>query len=211
MSDKGSTANGEPRRRHRRLRRIRRRERTRRRQLIISAIRVTVITAALLLLYCLAPLDEPLDSDVALAAILVGLGYAAIVAFQIVAVFRSPYPALRALETICVSVPLLIVLFAATYIIILAEDPDSFTQPMDRVGGIYFTVTVLATVGFGDIAPTATIARVAVTIQMLVDLAFIGIVAKVLFGAVDRRRRHLAGGEVSQAAKEQDPTTGAES
>ena len=47
-------------------------------------------------------------------------------------------------------------------------------------------MTVLATVGFGDIAPVTTIARVAVMVQMVLDIAFIGLAAKVLFGAADR-------------------------
>ena len=33
-----------------------------------------------------------------------------------------------------------------------ASDPAGFSQPLDRTTALYFTMTVLATVGFGDIA-----------------------------------------------------------
>jgi voltage-gated potassium channel len=45
-------------------------------------------------------------------------------------------------------------------------------------------VTVFATVGFGDIAPVSELARVLVTIQMLVGLLAVGVIAKFVLGAV---------------------------
>ena len=45
-------------------------------------------------------------------------------------------------------------------------------------------MTVFATVGFGDITPVTQLARVLVTIQMLVGLLTVGVIAKVVFGAV---------------------------
>ena len=45
-------------------------------------------------------------------------------------------------------------------------------------------MTVFATVGFGDIAPVSELARVLVTIQMLVGLVAVGVIAKLVLGAV---------------------------
>jgi hypothetical protein len=45
-------------------------------------------------------------------------------------------------------------------------------------------VTVLSTVGFGDITPVTQAARALVMIQMIGDLFLVGIVAKVIVGAV---------------------------
>jgi hypothetical protein len=42
---------------------------------------------------------------------------------------------------------------------------------MDKVGAMYFTVTVFSTVGFGDITAKTDLARTLVTVQMLVNLA----------------------------------------
>jgi hypothetical protein len=62
---------------------------------------------------------------------------------------------------------------------------------LTRFDAVYFTVTVLATVGFGDIAAVTQTARILVTIQMLADLVLIGFVAKVLLGAAQQRRQVL--------------------
>lgn len=62
---------------------------------------------------------------------------------------------------------------------------------MTRVDALYFTVTVFATVGFGDLAAVAEPARVVVTVQMLADLVLIGVIVKVLAGAAQQRRRAL--------------------
>ena len=63
-------------------------------------------------------------------------------------------------------------------------NPGAFTEPMDRTDAIYFTVTVFATVGFGDIAPVTTSARVVVTLQMVGDLLVLGVLLQAIVGAV---------------------------
>ena len=98
---------------------------------------------------------------------------------------------MRAIEGIAFSVPLLILLFASSYVGISAVDDHSFTEQVNRLDSMYFTVTVFMTVGFGDIAPKTDAARILVTIQMLADLALIGVIAKVLLGAVQQRRAAL--------------------
>ena len=40
---------------------------------------------------------------------------------------------------------------------------------------LYLTVTIFATVGFGDISPVSQAARVAVMFQMLLDLVILGV------------------------------------
>ena len=62
--------------------------------------------------------------------------------------------------------------------------PDAFTEPLNRTDGLYFTITVFSTVGFGDIAPVSQLARVLVTVQMIVGLITVGLIAKLVVGAV---------------------------
>jgi hypothetical protein len=65
----------------------------------------------------------------------------------------------------------------------------SFNQPLNHTDALYFTVTVFATVGFGDITPTTDAARLVVTGQMIADLVIIGIAVKAITGAVQQRRQ----------------------
>ena len=116
--------------------------------------------------------------------LLAGLVVVAVVlTLQIRATMLSPHPALRAVESLGVSVPLLLLLFSAVHYLLELSVPGSYTQVLTRLDALYFSVTMFATVGFGDITPVTQAARILVTLQMLVNVIFIGVVARVLFGA----------------------------
>ncbi|MET0414807.1 MAG: potassium channel family protein [Actinoplanes sp.] len=73
------------------------------------------------------------------------------------------------------------------------DDPGSFsTHTLTRTDALYFTVTVFATVGFGDISATSQIARRLVTAQMILDLLVLGLGIRVFVGAVQRGRQRQA-------------------
>ena len=94
---------------------------------------------------------------------------------------------LRAFETLGFIVPFYLLLFASTYYVMERASAANFTQPLTRTDALYFSVTVFATVGFGDIAAKSETARVVLIVQMLADLALLGAGAKVLLGAVQPR------------------------
>ena len=60
------------------------------------------------------------------------------------------------------------------------------TEVSSRTDALHFTITVFATVGFGDISPVAEGARIVVAIQMLADLLVLGLVIQAILGAVRR-------------------------
>jgi voltage-gated potassium channel len=166
-----------------------RRQRTR----IVTLVSVrTVSTAtALLVAYFVLPLSRPAGAGI--TVLVVGsLLLTAVLAWQLRAIITSPYPRLRAFETLTVGVTILLVMFAAAYFLLSQGDPGSFSQPVDRVGALYLTITVFATVGFGDITPVQDVPRILVSIQMLLDLVVFGLVAKLIVGAVDRNLRRRA-------------------
>jgi voltage-gated potassium channel len=99
-------------------------------------------------------------------------------------------------------VPLFLPLFASTYFLTERVSAASFTHPLTRTDALYFSVTVFTTVGFGDIAAKSGTARVVLIVQMLGDLALLGVGARVLLGAVRRsqHRRSGTGGGDSRAS-----------
>jgi voltage-gated potassium channel len=109
------------------------------------------------------------------------------------AVLVSSRPLYEAAEALIVLVTMIVVGFAALYYALDRLD-GQFDGLRTRVDAVYFTVTTLATVGFGDISATGQGARVAVTFQMAFDLAFLGIAARVLVTAARRRRDQPAVG-----------------
>ena len=161
-----------------------------------ALLRAAGSTAVLVVIYFLLPLDH---SARWLAITMLAVGLAALVgliSLQVRAIIASRYPGLRALEALATSVPLFVLLFASTYIVMAAMSAGSFSQPLTRINALYFAVTVFATVGFGDITAMTEAARLVVTVQMLIDLVILGLGARVIFGAVSRgRQRQLRNNE----------------
>jgi voltage-gated potassium channel len=168
----------------------------RRRALVVLARALTCAVLIVVIFYVI-PLRMTVDAGT-LIRLIVGLAVlSALIAWQLRGIARSPYPTLRAFETLAVAIPLFLLLFAATYTVLSQVQPAAFTETMSRTDAVYFTVTVFATVGFGDISAVSTAARVLVTIQMLADLLLLGIVLRAVLNAVDRGH-----GRLSQAPAE---------
>ena len=157
--------------------------RQRRRLAVRSLLRSLLVSAVIVTGYFLLPMSR-LDGDsaVVLAA---GLGAVTLLlGWQIREIARSAYPRIRGVEALATSIPLFLTVFATTYYLLETAQPASFSEPLNRLDAMYFTVTVFATVGFGDIVAKTELARTITIVQMLGDLLVVGVVAKALLGAV---------------------------
>ena len=124
-----------------------------------SLLRATGSTAALVALYYLLPLDHS-STGTAVTILVIGLAvFIGLVAFQTRSIIRSPFPGLRAIEALATSVPLFLLLFASTYVVMAKMSAANFDGRLTHTDGLYFTVTVFSTVGFGDIAAKTEAAR----------------------------------------------------
>jgi voltage-gated potassium channel len=177
-----------------------------RRRLVGLVARTVLVTSAMVAFYVSAPLNQRPVGAIAARLALELLALVGVLVWQIRAVARSAHPVMRGVEAVVVSVPLLVLTFGATYVVVEHNSPGSFTEALTRLDAAYFSVTVLATVGFGDISPVSELARSLVMAQMLVDLAFVGLVAKVLVGAVRRRRDEMQIEAATASAAEAEPT-----
>jgi voltage-gated potassium channel len=157
-----------------------------------AALRTVASIVLLLVAYYQAPLDRSISA--AAGALFVGAlvagGLAVVV--EVHAILASASPLVKAIRVIALGLPLLLVLFAATYITIDGQQTHAFSEPLSRTDGLYFTVTTFATVGYGDITPVTELTRALVTIQMLVGLIAVGVIAKVVLGAAQVARDRLA-------------------
>jgi voltage-gated potassium channel len=158
----------------------------RRRLIAIGLLRALATTVLVVAAYYLLPLNNlaGISLGIALAAGLLAL--TAVVAYQVRAIIRHPHSAVRAIEALAITVPVFLLLFAATYFMMEQANPDNFNvDSLTRTDSLYFTVTVFATVGFGDITATRKAARMVVIAQMILDLHVLGPVVKVFVGAVE--------------------------
>ncbi|TLW91846.1 two pore domain potassium channel family protein [Saccharomonospora piscinae] len=167
------------------------RHRASRRAVTVALLRTALSAGLLVTGYYLAPLEGQLDSLGWLWFVLALVLFVVVVVRQLRAIVVSDQPRLRAVEGLGVALPLLFVVFALTYVSLDRAAPGSFTEALDRTDALYFTVTVFATVGFGDITPVTATARILTTVQMVVAIVALGVIARIFVAAVDvavRRR-----------------------
>ena len=159
----------------------------RRRFLLLTLVKAGAATLVVLVLYYVLPIDKIPDGLLFLALAVELAVLAFVVGWQVRRVLKAQTPLLAAIEALAVTVPLFLVIFAAMYVGLAANSSANFNVGgLSRTDGLYFTVTVFATVGFGDITATSQLARSLVTVQMLLDLAVLGLLIRVFFGAVQR-------------------------
>ena len=163
--------------------------RARRRLALASLLRSAVVSVAIVVGYFVLPMTklQTAEAGVLVAGIVV---VALLLAWQIRQITRSPYPRIRAAGALATSVPLFLIIFATSYYLMDQSQEGQFTEPLNRLDSLYFTVTVFATVGFGDIAPVSQAARIVAILQMIGDLAIIGLAARALFNAVQTGLEH---------------------
>jgi len=180
------------------------------RRTVVAAVARSVASAvAVFVAYALLPLSGHLSLLAGTGLLLTLIVFVVIAVAQVKSVVRSPYPAMRALEVLAVLIPVFIVLFSGYYYVVARQSPSSFNVALSRTDAVYFTVTVLATVGFGDIVAKAEAARIAVTVQMVADLAVLGVLVRTAARAVTHgweRQGHAPDGASPAAGDAALPT-----
>jgi hypothetical protein len=166
---------------------------TPRRRLVEALLRATLTSTVLVVLYYQLPFTAVVDASAFLLLAAGLLLFAAIITWQTRSILRSEYPALRAIEALAAAIPLFLLLFAVAYVKLADLTAGAFSEPLSRTDSLYFTITVFTTVGFGDITPVTDAARITTMVQMVGDLLVVGLVLRVMLGAVKQGRARRAG------------------
>ncbi len=154
-----------------------------------TMLRMAATITAVFVIYALMPGTEHLTPLTVVFFVVAVVAFGVLIGFEIRSVLRATYPALRALEVIAIIFPVFLVAFSIAYLSMSKTNSGTFNQPLDHISALYFTVVTFATVGFGDIVAKTDGARLVVMIQIILDLTFIGLVVRLLLGAVQSRRR----------------------
>jgi voltage-gated potassium channel len=157
-------------------------------------IALAAVSAALLIaLYYLLPfVPTPRRESIWWELAIVGTIFAAVLGHELNSILRHRQPMRRAIVALAILFPLFVVMFSRIYLTMSRSDPAAFGEVLTRTEALYFTVTVLATVGFGDITAKTDPARIVVTIQMVADLILIAVVVRLILGAASRAGRRDA-------------------
>ena len=89
-----------------------------------------------------------------------------------------------------------VIVFALGYVFLARSTDGQFAGLRTKTDALYFTVSTLGTVGYGDIHPTGQAARAIVTAQIVFNLVFLGSLARLLTGELrERAARRRAQGD----------------
>ena len=174
-----------------------------RRHYALAGLRAAIEAGLIIFVYFVVPIEQHKHSYGVLR-ITIGLAiFAAALAVEVRAIIRSKRPMLRAAVAMALVLPLFIVVFAWTYLTMSVSSRAAFGGRLSRISALYFTISVFSTVGFGDIVAKTDGARLAVSAQMLCDLAVVALVLRLLLGAargaIDRRQPEPAPDEISSS------------
>lgn len=101
-------------------------------------------------------------------------------------IVNSTHPVVPGIETLIVGTVIFLTIFANVYHLVSLGSPNAFSEVLSLFDSYYFAVTILATVGFGDITPTAVISRSFVMAQMLMDLGILAVGVRIVTTAIKR-------------------------
>lgn len=169
-----------------------------RRALMSALLQAAGTATTVVVLYYTLPLDGRISGSAGLLLVLGLCGFFALMWHGIRGIVRSDTPRIRAVQVLATVVPFFVILFASVYYVMSKQNPAAFSSRLTRTDALYFTMTVLSTVGFGDLVPVTESARVLVMIQMLGDLILIGAGVRALTSAARlgvERRGHSAGND----------------
>jgi hypothetical protein len=89
-------------------------------------------------------------------------------------------PQLARIQLLLTAFYLLVLGFATVYFVLALNVDRQFQGIANRTDALYFAVSTVATVGFGDVHASGTIARALVTVQMIFDLIYLGTAVRLL-------------------------------
>jgi hypothetical protein len=161
-----------------------------RRSVLRALIRSLLTVTGLVVVYYLLPLDRKFGPGTVVLLLIALVLVGAVVTLQVRRIIHSATPLLRAVESLALTVPLFLLIFAAVYQLLSGSDAHAFSEPLSRTDSLYFVITVFATVGFGDITAVSQLARVLVTVQMVSDLLVLGVVVRAVATAAQRGNRN---------------------
>ncbi len=159
-----------------------------------------IAIASVIIVCVLAPLPvRPVSRSQAIVlVILVVLVWAVIFVlvfrWQLRRILEASNPQPRMIEALAILFVLFLGIFAKAYHFLSSAYPASFSEPLDFFSASYFALTaltVLATVGFGDISPLTPIARSLAMTQMVLDLVLLGVAVQIITGAASKAVQRL--------------------
>ena len=168
--------------------------------IVLTGFGMVGYVAAILAAYFAMPLSDFGVATLWEAVVLMVVALVAIVLgffWGLRRVHGARLPLLRVVFLVVVLVTTYVVVLGYVYLSLETRDPGQVPGLSTHLDGLYFTVTMLTTVGFGDISPMGQVARGVSTVQMALNVLLLGAVVRsaVQVGRAERQRQLAAAGD----------------
>jgi voltage-gated potassium channel len=154
----------------------------------ISRIALAILyVVAAGLIYALAPMTGDLWWLAAITGPLAALMLIPLAFLASRRILASQEPLLTIGYAVVVSLTVLVLGFSTTYYALEKHDSAQFESLETKLDAVYFSVTTLSTVGFGDVHATGQLGRGIVVAQVAADFLFVVVVVGIIRWSGKRR------------------------
>jgi hypothetical protein len=163
-------------------------------------LRLITLCGGVVVLYFVVPATPRLPADAVVARGVTSALWLLLLAWLLVRQLRLQVDqGDRRIDGLVVSVVAVVVVFSLAFYLMALQRPGEIAGLHTRVDALYFTMSTLTTVGFGDVHATGQTARVLVLVQMVFNVVFVTTAAALLSSrirsvAAERAAAHRHGG-----------------
>ena len=147
----------------------------------------------LVVIYVFVPFDGDLWWIGAVGGLMVVAAIVPWTVRRVRAILVSEQPLVEGAIVLTLVFVLLVVSFSLVYYTLQHHKTAQFADLNTKLDSVYFVVSTLATVGFGDVHATGQLARGLVTLQIVFDFAFLGLTLRVVTSAARKRMEETGG------------------
>ena len=157
-------------------------------------LRLLLLCGTLIVLYFVVPAEPHLPTSAVVARLVVCIVTLVLLAGLVVRQLRLQIDEGmdRRVDGLVVSVVAVVVTFALGFYILTEREPSQLVGLDTRLDSLYFTMTTLTTVGYGDIHASGQTARALVLVQMVFNVVFVATAATLLSAKIREAARERA-------------------
>jgi uncharacterized membrane protein len=160
---------------------------------VLRAARLVALVVLLLVAYFLVPVEPQLHPDTLVRVVLIVVVLSALGAGMTRLLRLHAEDEERRVEGLVLGIVVVVVVFAFAFYALEHHSPGQVAGLHTRIDALYFTVSTLSTVGYGDVHAVGQAARALVVLQVVFDLVFVaaavGLLASHLRAQAQHRQR----------------------